>query len=127
MKEQKLINVYVYHGDTDLTSKVENYLNEGWSIAQISGSVAYGNTPCCFVLLEREKKENKKENLVEKRTNQEIADNVKYVSCDEIYDDMKRENPDMSEDELRHNAADVSRLYNSMQDELKRFILNNEM
>lgn len=55
MKEQKLINVYVYREDTDLTSKVENYLNEGWSIAQISGSV-YGSTPCCFVLLERDRK-----------------------------------------------------------------------
>lgn len=55
MKEQKLINVYVYHGDTDLTSKVENYLNEGWSIAQISGSV-YDTIPCCFVLLERDRR-----------------------------------------------------------------------
>lgn len=48
MKEQKLINVYVFREDTDITSKVEDYLNDGWYIAQISGSVAYGNTPCCF-------------------------------------------------------------------------------
>lgn len=51
--EQKLIQI-------DYAEEVEDYLNDGWHITQISAS----NNGTCYVLLERESSSNNVDNMI---------------------------------------------------------------
>ena len=54
--EQKLIQI-------EYVEEVEDYLNNGWHITQISACEC-GNSPVCYVLLEREHYTQSKDNMI---------------------------------------------------------------